>query len=243
MTAEKIIKINSEHEVDILRERVNLLESVLEYSTAETLNNLKKENKTLTEEAIALRSADEQKDKIIAEKDKLINEIRKNFNTQLKIKTSELRRQFEVEKKQALDKQRNNIEYYKVKPEKEKVNIAQEERDRIKEMYDALLSEHKLSHENEKAIIGLCTDILNNIKTLIKSGETSEEIIKKIDSGVESVKSISIKEECEQIHNLLTNGHSKKEIAALMYPDLARREQKVQDRINSKTYINMFGQF
>ena len=42
MGAEKIVKINSEHEADMLRERVNTLESVITYSVAEQTHTIQK---------------------------------------------------------------------------------------------------------------------------------------------------------------------------------------------------------
>ena len=76
---------------------------------------------------------------------------------------------------------------------------------------------------------------------LVVNGNTTDEIITSIDAGVESLKNLSIKDECEIIHNFIENGHSKKEVAQYLYPDLARREQKVQERINSKQDKEMFG--
>lgn len=241
MGAEKIIKMDSNYEVDILRERVNLLESVLDYSVAETLQGLKNKVKLLEEEVVALRATDKQKERLIAEKEKRIAEIEKKFNSQLNLKLSEQRRQFEVEKNKSLSDQRKNIRSKEVKPEKEKVEQAKEEVDRIQNMYESLLKEFNKSHENEAAILNMCSEILTTVKQLVSNGATPEEVIEKIDSSVESLKSLSIKEECDIIHSWLMGGHSKKEVASYLYPDLARREQKVQERINSKTYKDMFG--
>ena len=41
MTAEKIVKINSEHELDILKEKLSVYESVIDYSVAEQIISLK----------------------------------------------------------------------------------------------------------------------------------------------------------------------------------------------------------
>ena len=58
MTAEKIVKINSEHEADMLREKLNVYESVINYSVAEQMLSLKNKVRDLEDEAIALRAAD-----------------------------------------------------------------------------------------------------------------------------------------------------------------------------------------
>ena len=178
MGAEKIVKINSEHEVEYLKERINLLESVIDYSLAETVQELKSRVKNLENEAIALRATDSEKDKMITEKNNQIAEIKKNFDTQVTNKLEWQRKQFELEKKQSLSDQRKNIRSKEVKPEKEKVEAANNERDRIQQMYDSLLNEFNQSHENEKAILDICSDILSNIKQLISNGATSDELVK-----------------------------------------------------------------
>lgn len=243
MTAEKIVKINSEHEVEILRERLGLLESVIDYSTAETINKLKEKNKQLETEAIQLRATDAEKDKLIAEKDKLITEIRNSINTKINFREEQLRREYEERHKQSLIDMRKNIRQKEVKPKDEIIEQSKEEVDRIQNMYNSLLFEFNKSHENETAILSLCSEILTTVKQLVVNGNTTDEIITSIDTGVESLKNLSIKDECEIIHNFIENGHSKKEVAAYLYPDLARREQKVQERINSKQYQEMFGFF
>ena len=229
MTAEKIVKINSEHEVEYLKERINLLESVIDYSTAETINKLKEKNKELETEAIKLRATD--------------SEIRNSINNKIKFKEEQLRREYDEKHKQSLIDMRKNIRQKEVKPKEEIIEQSKEEVDRIQNMYDSLLKEFNKSHENETTILNLCSDILTNVKQLINNGATHDEIVNKIDSSVESLKNLSIKDECEIIHNFIENGHSKKEVAAYLYPDLKRREQKVQERINSKQYQEMFGQF
>ena len=141
MTAEKIVKINSEHELDILKEKLNVYESVIDYSVAEQIISLKDRVRCLEDEAIALRAADSEKDKLIAEKDKRIDTMKTSYENQLNSKLEWQRKQFELEKKQSLSDQRKNIRSKEVKPEKEKVEAANNERDRIQQMYDSLLNE------------------------------------------------------------------------------------------------------
>ena len=241
MGAEKIIKLNTEHEADMLRERVSLLESVLDYSTAQTIDSLRLKNKQLETEAITLRATDSEKDRLLAEKDKLITEIKNSINTKIKFREEQLRREYEERHKQSLINMRKNIRQKEVKPKDEIIEQSKEEVDRIQNMYNSLMLEFNKSHENETAILSLCSEILTTVKKLVVNGNTTDEIITSIDAGVESLKNLSIKDECEIIHNFIENGHSKKEVAQYLYPDLARREQKVQERINSKQYKEMFG--
>ena len=64
MRAEKIVKIGIENENNMLREQLSLLESVIDYSTAQTIDNLRLKNKQLETEAIQLRTADTEKNKL-----------------------------------------------------------------------------------------------------------------------------------------------------------------------------------
>ena len=52
MVAQKVVVLNTEHEIEMLKSKVNILESVIEYSVAETVQGLKKQVKDLETEAI-----------------------------------------------------------------------------------------------------------------------------------------------------------------------------------------------
>ena len=67
MGAEKIVKINSEYELSALNEKLNVYESIIDYAVAEQMISLKNKVRDLENEAIALRAADTEKDKMIAE--------------------------------------------------------------------------------------------------------------------------------------------------------------------------------
>ena len=226
MTAEKIVKINSDYELSALNEKLNVYESVIDYAVAEQMLSLKNKVKDLEDEAIALRAADAEKDKMITEKNNQIAEIKKNFNNQLNSKLEWQRKQFELEKKQSLSDQRKNIRSKEVKPEKEKVEAANNERDRIQQMYDSLLNEFNQSHENEKAILSICSEILNNIKQLISNGATSDELVKKIDSGIKSLEKKATKTKAEliaedkKIIQMSNDGMSDSDIADIIYSHL-----------------------
>ena len=109
MTAEKIVKINSDYELSALNEKLNVYESVIDYAVAEQMLSLKNKVKDLEDEAIALRAADAEKDKMIEEKDNQLTYIRKNFDTQLNSRLEWQRKQFEAEKNKSLSDQRKNI--------------------------------------------------------------------------------------------------------------------------------------
>ena len=105
MTAEKIVKINSDHELSVLNEKLNVYESVIDYAVAEQMLSLKDKVRDVEDEAIALRAADTEKDKLIAEKDKRIDTMKTSYENQLNSKLEWQRKQFELEKKQSLKNQ------------------------------------------------------------------------------------------------------------------------------------------
>lgn len=226
MTAEKVVKINSDYELKALNDKLSVYESIIDYAVAEQMLSLKSKVKDLEDEAIALRATDAEKDKMITEKDNQLAYIRKNFDTQLNSRLEWQRKQFEAEKNQSLSDQRKNIRSREVKPEKEKVEAANNERDRIQQMYESLLVEFNQSHENEKAILSICSDILNNIKQLISNGATSDELVEKIDSGIRSLEKKTAKTKQEliaedkKIIQMMNDGMSDSDIADIIYSHL-----------------------
>lgn len=229
MGAEKIVKINSEHEADMLRERVNTLESVINYSVAETVQGLRNKVKDLENEAIALRAADAEKDKMITEKNNQIAEIKKNFNNQLNNKLEWQKRQFEEEKAKSLSDQRKNIRSKEVKPEKEKVEAANNERDRIQQMYESLLSEFNQVNEKLDTQTGLLytiLDILNNSNNIDEAKEEIDELITETKTALGIQYNDSRKPSkqdkmafTELVNSLSANGMTNKEIASKLYSE------------------------
>lgn len=176
MTAEKVIKINSDYELKALNERLSVYESIIDYAVAEQMLSLKNKVKDLEDEAIALRATDAEKDKMIEEKDNQLAYIRKNFDTQLNSRLEWQRKQFEAEKNQSLSDQRKNIRSREVKPEKEKVEQANNERDRVQQMYESLLGEFNQVNEKLDTQTGLLYTILDILNTSNSIDEAKDEI-------------------------------------------------------------------
>lgn len=237
MGAEKVIKINPELEVERLKEKLSLMEEVIDYSVAETVQGLKKQVKDLETEAIKLRAVVDGKDKLIEEKDKRIKLLDSNIEQRAELRAqSKIQELTDDYERQLVNAKSNGSR--KVKAENETLKEANKTQ---QEMYNSLLEQFNKSHENELAIMDMCKEILETVKQLVVNGSTAEEIVKTIDNNVESLQKFSVEEECDIIKNMLDNNYTKKEIASYLYPGLARREQKVQDRINSKTYQKKFG--
>ena len=254
MTAEKIVKINSEHELDILKEKLSVYESVIDYSVAEQIISLKDRVRCLEDEAIALRAADSEKDKMITEKNNQIAEIKKNFNTQLENKLQWQRRQFELEKKQSLIDQRKNIRSKELKPEKEKVEAANNERDRVQQMYESLLDEFsqvKNTLETHTSLLYQIIDIVSNSSSIEEAKDEIEEVI----TETKTTLGISFNDSrkpskadkiafTKLVNNLRENGLTNKEIAERLYNEghpfmiscsnSNAREQKIGRYLNKK---------
>ena len=180
MAAEKVIKINSDYELKALNDKLSVYESVIDYAVAEQMLSLKNKVKDLEDEAIALRAADAEKDRMIEEKDNQLAYIRKNFDTQLNGRLEWQRKQFEAEKNQSLSDQRKNIRSREVKPEKDKVEQANNERDRVQQMYESLLGEFNQVNEKLDTQTGLLytiLDILNNSNSIDEAKDEIDELI------------------------------------------------------------------
>lgn len=188
MTAEKVVKINSDYELKALNERLSVYESIIDYAIAEQMLSLKSKVKDLEDEAIALRATDAEKDKMITEKDNQLAYIRKNFDTQLNSRLEWQRKQFEAEKNQSLSDQRKNIRSREVKPEKEKVEQANNERDRVQQMYESLLGEFNKVNEKLDTQTGLLytiLDILNNSNSIDEAKDEIDELISNKKDAIE----------------------------------------------------------
>lgn len=254
MTAEKIVKMNSEYEADMLREKLNVYESVIDYSVAEQMLSLKNKVRDLEDEAIALRAADNEKDKLIAEKDKRINTMKTSYEKQLDSKLEWQRKQFELEKKQSLSDQRKNIRQREIKPKEEIVEKSKEEVNRVQTMYKSLLNE--FNQVNDKldthtTLLYNILDILNSSSDIDKAKGEINEIIseKKSALGIQYIENRkpSKKDKIEftkLVNSLNSEGLTNKEIAKQLYeqghPFMVTvssenaREQKIGRYLNKK---------
>lgn len=229
MTAEKIVKMNSEYEADMLREKLNVYESVIDYSVAEQMLSLKNKVRDLENEAIALRAADKEKDKLIDEKDKRINTMKTSYEKQLDNKLEWQRKQFELEKKQSLSDQRKNIRQREIKPKEEIVEKSKEEVNRVQTMYKSLLGEFSQVNEKLDTQTGLLytiLDILNNSNNIDEAKDEIDEAITETKTALgikytdtrkpTSEEKIQLENEILELYN---NGMSNKEIALKLFND------------------------
>lgn len=225
---------------DRQREEIEYLKEFIGKASVEKINSLE----ALSTENEVLKAKLVEKNKQLADKDKAYSDYKSSTEKRIKqaVESAERRKDYEYAEKlnnKGLN-ERRSIRNNEVKPEKQRADLAEKERDRVKEMYDSLLSEFKLSHQNESTIIGLCQEILSAVKSNLEKGNTVDDMIKIIDNGIESITNTSIADECRRIHELKSAGITHSEIASIVYPGLKRGVTKVSERINSKIYEEMF---
>jgi DNA-binding CsgD family transcriptional regulator len=230
MVAANLTKIGQEYEIESLRKENQMLRSVVEYSMAEQVQSLKTEKQQLKDEVIALRAADSEKDKLIAEKERLISHLSGDIDKLADVKASKLIQEVKADYERQLVNAKSNGS----KPVRAENKALKEANQTQKEMYESLLAEFNKSHENEEtlketmeSIKDICIETLGIVKQLASSGATPDELAKKIDSGIKSIKKKATKTRIEliaedkEIIKMLLSGKSESEVADIYYSHLA----------------------
>lgn len=198
-----------------------------------------------------IKETQQERDSLKIENSNLKGQVEQLKNTVRVIREQADKRVEQAEKRVAIEKdreysqkltdkgknERRSIREKEVKPVEQKLAYVESERDRISEMYNSLLTEFNVSHENERLILETCREILERVRDKVNDRETKEAITKEITN----LSKVDIEQECREIHRLLEEGKTQKEVANIMYPDVKRREVKVSARVKSKTYIKMYG--
>lgn len=239
------------------RDKINYLERFIGDSTVEQIKRDQDKIEKLKTERDTYKGQAE-------EADKRVNEIKKAYE----VAKINLEKQIRAEKEKQLIDFKKNTNSKKIKPLeskiselelelnsiKEKLNQAKIDKDiadkRVVEVETLLKSrdeeiERLKTIENKvDSLTELVSSKLESILDIVSNNGSREDIVEAVEKVSESigkkVSTQSIEDECRLIHSLLEQGKTQKEIAAILYPDLARREVKVTDRIKSKTYKKLF---
>lgn len=240
-------------------EKCSILEEVLKFSTAEQIRRDQETIKELTSERDSLKGQVDGYNKQLEEVKRAYDIAKRNLAMQLR-----------AEKEQQLADYKKNTTYKKIRPLEDKINSLNNELSSTKEKLkqveldkstaekrvveaetllksrDEEIERLKTIEEKVDNLTELVSNKLENILDIVSSNGSREDIVEAVEKVSESigkrVSTKSIEEECRRIHSLMAEGKTQKEIAVLMYPDLARREVKVTDRIKSKTYQRMFNE-
>lgn len=250
---------------------VEYIKQFIGNSSKEKIKSLCDENNSLKIENATLKGKVEQAEKSIeaikTEADKRVKQVQADVNKRIEYAKSSVMRNMEAEYKIKLDNKgynaRADVRRKEVKPAEMRAEAAEKERDRIKEMYEQLLNEHDITHkkldtltekldentEKIDTITEYSLEILSVIKQSIVSGESSEKLIEKIDSGIETLnkRECRTKEELEaediQIIQMIKDGKSDTDIANIIYEHLSSiqsRRTQLSKRKKTKRFKKLY---
>ena len=230
---------------DEQKEKVEYLEKFIGDSTVEKIKQDRRMIETLNKKVSEQDKQIAVLSNTIKEKEAAIGLLREQRDKEIEEAKNLVRIQLERDKEAEV---RESVKHAKAN---EAFKVRQNEVKPLKAQYEALL-EHigettDRTDKNVLNLIELVTNGFNRVEQLISEGGTQEEIREAVEEVKrDTISKINNKEdiikECREIHSLLEQGKSQKEIANIMYPDLKRKETKVSDRIKSKTYQKLFNE-
>lgn len=246
---------------DEQKEKVDILEEVLKFSTAEQIKRDQETIKELTSERDSLKGR-------VDSYDQQIEELKKAYD----IAKRNIERELRVEKEQQLVDYKKNTNYKKIKPLEEKINGLNVELDSIKKKLeqaevdkdiaekkvvevetllksrDEEIERLKTIEEKVDTIYNYLISNLQEIRDMLVNGSNKEEIISHLEEVEETAKErvSKSKEELEaedkEIINMLISGKSKSEVADVYYShldDAQTRRVQLSKRMKSKRFISI----
>ena len=193
MGADRIIKLNTEHEADMLREKVSVYESVIDYAVAETVLFLEKENKTLNEQVNnltgQLKVSNDTVEKMKSTYDKAVADIKALYNKMLQEQLNRQKKDDEaVAKQQVRDAKANEAKRVRNK----EVIPLKAERDALVEQIDKTTRDtnEKVTELNETVtnLTNLCISSFNEILSILNNSSTIEEAAEAVDDIIVETK-------------------------------------------------------
>lgn len=215
-------------------EKVKLLTTVCSEATAALVQQLQTENNELKLQNSNLIGQLSKAEDSIKTMNSMVNDVKAAYET--KLKQQESRNNYTVAEakatsaKQARSNERAKVRATEVKPLKA-------ENDKLLETINNITSQHyneftdfvKLSVKQHDELVNMLTKIIDLV-----SNEDTKNSLKN------DVEKLTIKQENEVIHSMLSSGCSNTEIADRLWPTLGRRYAKLSERLKSNSYINMF---
>lgn len=227
---------------DEQREKIEYLEKFIGDSTVEKIKADRKMIETLNKKVVEQDKQIAVLSNTVKEKDNTICLLREQRDKEIREAEDRIKIQLERNKEAEV---RESVKHAKAN---EAFKVRQNEVKPLKAQYEALL-EHigettDRTDKNVLNLIELVTNGFNTVEQLISKGGTQEEIKEAVEEvkrdTISKISKDDINEECRKIHSLILEGKTQKEIANIMYPNLARKEIKVSDRIKSKAYQRLF---
>ena len=215
-------------------EKVALLTTVCSEATAALVQQLKTENSELKLQNSNLIGQLSKAEDSIKTMNNMVNDVKAAYEN--KLKQQEFKNSYTVAEakstsaKQARSNERAKVRATEVKPLKA-------ENDKLLETINNITSQHykeftdfvNLSVKQHDELVDMLTKIINLV-----SNEDTKNSLKN------DIEKLTIKQENEIIHSMLSSGCSNTEIADRLWPTLGRRYAKLSERLKSNSYLNMY---
>lgn len=215
-------------------EKVALLTTVCSEATAALVQQLKTENNELKLQNSNLIGQLSKAEDSIKTMNSMVNDVKAAYEN--KLKQQEFKNSYTVVEakatsaKQARSSERAKIRATEVKPLKD-------ENDKLLETINNITSQHykeftdfvNLSVKQHDELVDMLTKIIDLVSNDDKKNSLKSDIEK-----------LTIKQENEIIHSMLSSGCSNTEIADRLWPTLGRRYTKLSERLRSNSYLKMY---
>ena len=237
MSAVKQMKLDNEsykYLYETESEKVALLTTVCSEATAALVQQLKTENNELKLQNSNLTGQLSKAEDSIKTMNNMVNDVKDAYED--KLKQQEFKNNYTVieakatSAKQARSSERAKIRATEVKPLKD-------ENDKLLETINNITSKHykeftdfvNLSVKQHDELVDMLTKIMDLVSNDDKKNSLKSDIEK-----------LTIKQENEIIHSMLSSGCSNTEIADRLWPTLGRRYTKLSERLRSNSYLKMY---
>lgn len=215
-------------------EKVALLTTVCSEATAALVQQLKTENSELKLQNSNLIGQISKAEDSIKTMNSMVNDVKAAYEN--KLKQQEFKNSYTVAEakatsaKQARSSERAKVRATEVKPLKA-------ENDKLLETINNITSQHykeftdfvNLSVKQHDELVNMLTKIINLV--------SNDDIKNSLKNDIEK---LTIKQENEIIHSMLSSGCSNTEIADRLWPTLGRRYAKLSERLKSNSYLKMY---
>lgn len=216
---EKLVKLPETWEANLAEEN-RMLKEFIGNTTADRIRQLEQAEQELS---------------VVKAQNEMLKQAYNDLNSQVEARIKQAVNYTEymadIEKREAVKKKENNIQYNKLRP-------LEKERDQYKEMLEKL--QESLNEALSK--IGLLLDGQAEIKRLIQSDRPKEEVIQQIDKIIAVGERKSKEENIAEIHKiyeLTQQGLTNKEIADRLGWKSARGTVKVSEKRKTQAYMEL----
>lgn len=233
-TSSTVVKIQTDQSglVEQLQQENKLLKEFIGQASIDEINRLKE-----VEKQLAVCQAQ------LTEKSKAYQDLKDEADKRVKLARESAERQGEQKRIQSLKDKDYNMKSKVVKPLRTKITELETENKELRVTNEDLMNKlgdmqdflSDFRQENKELL-----DKIIGIITSASSIEEARQEVKKITRTANPSKE-DIRKECDYIHQMLSQGWLKKDIADKLWPNTDRRYSKLTQRIQSKYYLEQYG--